>query len=368
MSRITREQTPFDIGSLNLGKTDQLLTGGYNVQSAALPTGNVAMDCGLSPLQSIANDGAFTIRAPAQDGSCILQVINGSAAGAITFEDFTVGSNTGDALDTTSGHVFAIEIWSIGGIAGYFIHAQGSWSPAELPGVVGFWRADVGVSQSGGAVSAWADQSGAGANITQSTPANQPQWNATAFNGFPGVESTNISHGNEMYLQNDAFAFQAAEFSIFAAVIVSHQSGGWGPGHLIGVTANGAGDDHTNPSIAFQVGDDGGGGAVLIAQSTTVLGVSPRFTVEGGLGTPLMIGVTGNGSAASLFVDEPSPVGSNAFALSVGSNPNLLQIGGQFLGGTLSTLAWVVITSQAMTQADVTKLKNWSNRNFGTSF
>jgi hypothetical protein len=52
---------------------------------------------------------------------------------------------------------------------------------------VGWWTADAGVTQSAGAVSAWADQV-AGISFTQATGANQPTYSATGWNGAaPGV-------------------------------------------------------------------------------------------------------------------------------------------------------------------------------------
>jgi hypothetical protein len=107
-----------------LDVADQTVSGGANVTSKALTTGNITIDCGACPLQFIANNGAFTITAPANDGSCMLLVTNGASAGAITFTGFSVGSNTGDALTTTSANRFTISIWRINGTSGYRIAAH----------------------------------------------------------------------------------------------------------------------------------------------------------------------------------------------------------------------------------------------------
>ncbi len=105
------------IAALNIA--DQTLTGGANVSSLGLTPGNVTIDCGSRPLQSITNNGAFTITAPANDGSCMILVVNGASAGAITFSGFNVGANTGDAFTTTNGSRFTITVWRINGIASY---------------------------------------------------------------------------------------------------------------------------------------------------------------------------------------------------------------------------------------------------------
>lgn len=107
-----------------LDQADQTVTGGGNVTSLSLSTGNVTIDCGARPLQSITNNGAYTITAPANDGSCILLVTNGASAGATTFSGFSVGSSTGDALTTTNAQKFSISIWRINGTSGYRVAAH----------------------------------------------------------------------------------------------------------------------------------------------------------------------------------------------------------------------------------------------------
>lgn len=102
---------------------DQTITGGANVTSLSLSTGSITVDCGSRPLQYITNNGAYTITAPASDGSCMLKVTNGASAGATTFSGFTVGSNTGDALTTTNTNIFYITFVRINGTSTYLIKA-----------------------------------------------------------------------------------------------------------------------------------------------------------------------------------------------------------------------------------------------------
>jgi hypothetical protein len=106
---------------------DQTLSGGANVTAANLGTkssGTTTIDCGTVPLQYLTNGGAFTLAAPASDGSCILQVTNNGSAGSITFSGFTVGSNTGASLTTTSTNKFMISIARINGSSIYNVMAQ----------------------------------------------------------------------------------------------------------------------------------------------------------------------------------------------------------------------------------------------------
>lgn len=102
---------------------DQTITGGARVTSKSIATGSFTVDPGDRPLQHITNNGAFTITAPANDGSILLLVTNGASAAAITFTGFQVGTSTGDALTTTDGHDFLIQIARINSIATYIIKA-----------------------------------------------------------------------------------------------------------------------------------------------------------------------------------------------------------------------------------------------------
>lgn len=108
----------------SLSTADQTMAGGANVTALSQTAGNITLDCGARALQFITNSGAFSITAPANDGSCILLVTNASNAGAITFVGFSVGTSTGDALTTTNTQKFSVHIWRINGVAGYRIAAH----------------------------------------------------------------------------------------------------------------------------------------------------------------------------------------------------------------------------------------------------
>lgn len=109
-----------------LTQADQTLSGGANVTSYSIgtvTTGTTQIDCGKSPLQYMTNGGASTISAPANDGSCIVYILNNGSAGAITFSGFTESSNTGDSLTTTNTSKFFVSIAEINGIANYIVRA-----------------------------------------------------------------------------------------------------------------------------------------------------------------------------------------------------------------------------------------------------
>lgn len=115
----TFPSTNANVAALNI--TDQTLTGGANVTPNAQATGSFTVDCGKSPLQWIADTGAFTITAPTSDGACTLQIEMGTSAATPTLTGWTVGSNTGDPITTTSGNKLKMYITRIHSISSYTI-------------------------------------------------------------------------------------------------------------------------------------------------------------------------------------------------------------------------------------------------------
>jgi hypothetical protein len=110
------------IAALNLAS--QTLAGGANVTALTQSAGNLTFNPGLRPLQFQTNSGAFTLTAPAADGSGILLSTNDGTAGTITFSGFSSGSSNGDALTTTNTHKFSIHIWRVNGVSGYRVAAH----------------------------------------------------------------------------------------------------------------------------------------------------------------------------------------------------------------------------------------------------
>lgn len=75
--------------------------------------------------------------------------------------------------------------------------AQGrgaSWTPASLSPTA-WYKADSGVTLNGSTVSAWADQSGNGNNLSQATAANQPTFESAGLNSRASIlfDGTNDS-------------------------------------------------------------------------------------------------------------------------------------------------------------------------------
>ena len=72
-------------------------------------------------------------------------------------------------------------------LSGFGASAGGAvFTPASVANLKAWYRSDLGITESGGTVSAWADQSGNGHNLTEAT--NKPAYSATSgANSFPGL-------------------------------------------------------------------------------------------------------------------------------------------------------------------------------------
>jgi len=104
-----------------LATADQVQAGGATLTAYSIGTqssGTYTIDCGKNPVQFLTNAGAFTLAAPANDGACLVQVINGASAGAVSLSGFaTSPSGTGDTFATTNGTIFTLNVFRINGTA-----------------------------------------------------------------------------------------------------------------------------------------------------------------------------------------------------------------------------------------------------------
>lgn len=97
-----------------LTEADQVITGGARVTSLALgtagvvDTGTLTLDPGDRPLQHYTNNGAHTLAPGSNAGTIVLDITNGSSAGAITTSGFT--KVDGDSFTTTNTHKFRCSV------------------------------------------------------------------------------------------------------------------------------------------------------------------------------------------------------------------------------------------------------------------
>lgn len=244
------------------------------------------------------------------------------------------------------------------------------FTPLNLPSLVGFWRADQGVTLgAGSAVATWADRSGGGNTLSVIGP-NAPAL-ATFNASFPGIAFSGVSGSVHTCLGNVAFSFASAAISVF--VLADLTPAQLDDAGLVSFVKSGAADDfspgnfiialkHVGVANTFTAYSNGGIGD---SGSSLVVPYSPTFTMLG-----FTVDGSGNGNAWVNGVVVGSPTSGTA---SFGANPNFISIGDRpIAGGNISglnaTVAFWGITAAAMSAGDWTNLKNWANANWGTAF
>lgn len=87
-------------------------------------------------------------------------------------------------------------------------------APNRVSNLYAWFRSDLGVSLNGSTVSAWADQSGNGRNLTQSTASKQPTYNAgdVQYNNYP---SLTFASASQTVMTNSSFTW-----TTFTVIIV----------------------------------------------------------------------------------------------------------------------------------------------------
>jgi len=101
-----------------MADTADILTAGFattDYSAGTKTSGTWTPDESYGNLQYITNGGAFTLAPPSNSGTMIIQVTNGSGAGAITTSGFTMV--TGDPIDTTNTHKFIAYITKINSVS-----------------------------------------------------------------------------------------------------------------------------------------------------------------------------------------------------------------------------------------------------------
>jgi hypothetical protein len=186
-----------------------------------------------------------------------------------------------------------------------------SFDPLSVADCLLWLRADLGVTESGGAVSAWADQSGAAdanRNALQGTATNQPAFVAADANF--GNAPTISFDGNDNYLATGAFTGgpYAQPVTMYAAF--RHAASG---GYVF--------DDIDGSSrLAFVAGTASGG--FFFAGSAAV-------SFDTATGTTYVVGLVFDGAGSASYVNNSQTaavtddVGANALkSLQIGSRNN----------------------------------------------
>ncbi len=88
--------------------------------------------------------------------------------------------------------------------------ATALFSPVQRSGLLFWYRSDLGITLNGSGVSAWADQSGNGRDLTQATAAKQPIYSASDAS-YSGAPSLNFVSANVNTMSTAAFGSPIAQ-------------------------------------------------------------------------------------------------------------------------------------------------------------
>lgn len=226
-------------------------------------------------------------------------------------------------------------------------------SPTQVPGILAWYRADLGVTQAGGKASAWADQSGNvdGTNRTlqQATPAKQPTYTVSdgLLGGQPSISSAYLT---EQWMQTGVWSTPLAQPCTALVVgyytTTAHECWAFdsGAGAESGLVANRGpstvrlfgGSSYSSSPVALAFNTP----AVFLAQLDSV-GGSSLWVSQG----------TGNAQGA-VGTSAPSPLLILDAAAGAGS----------YTGWTLAELAF---WNRDLTQAEVNLLTNYAGSRYG---
>lgn len=110
--------------NVQLGLT---VSGGFSVNAyniGVVSSGNTTPAPGNGNYQYMIANGAFTMVAPATDCAIDIYLLNGSAAGSITFSGYTVSAAPGSPYATTNANKYVLSIRRINSVSTYSWYAM----------------------------------------------------------------------------------------------------------------------------------------------------------------------------------------------------------------------------------------------------
>jgi hypothetical protein len=215
-----------------------------------------------------------------------------------------------------------------------------AWSPADLPGLVAWYRSDLGVTDASGAASAWADQSGNGVHLSEGTAGNRPAIVPALFNGIAGLRFD----GSNDRLSSGAIS-RAIPYHMF---VVARQVSWSAADSMFGLQTSGSSrlfQNSSSPRI-YQAGN-----------AAAVNFVSPS------IGATFFLSSFFNGAGSYQALNNGSIVGP---ANHGNETMNIIRVGAR---GDLSNFANVefaeiIICSSEVTGADLTALRAYINERY----
>jgi hypothetical protein len=205
-----------------------------------------------------------------------------------------------------------------GSVSGYLLLP--SFVPTDLPNLIGWWSADVGVSTSGGNVTAVTDRSGNGNTLLTGAPTigatafDPVAFNATGYNSLPSFDFANTTAGTCLYVPSFPMG-----------------TGGPASAFFIGQMSSSAGASSAAVAYGVGAGSDvfsaDGFGMIMRDSSSAVItaGRNGAFaTMSCSTNANHRFGVINDGFVSVMYVDGVAGTPGSSTAATFGTGGNLV--------------------------------------------
>jgi len=237
--------------------------------------------------------------------------------------------------------------WSMGLIR----HGGSAATSPPTTGLKAWFKGDAGVTQGGGTVSAWADQSGNGNDVTQGTGANQPAFTASAINGIPGIA---YSANAQILTRATSPLSVGSARTVVGVAKPAAGSGSFNPGGTVAHFKTTSGHDWTG-YLAVVGASTYGWGNNVVSDSLT----SPPTI----LNTPCVVEISTTVGQLPTFVINAvayTAAGGNVVTTDDGTNGfqigNVAQASSQFFAGSICE---VLVYDHILSAGDLTTLRQY---------
>lgn len=213
------------------------------------------------------------------------------------------------------------------------------WTPATPSGLLLWLRADLGVTIGTG-VSAWADQSGSGNNVSQATGSKQPTLNASDA-AYNNQKTLTFASASTQVMQSAALA--GGSLSTFTAMIVGNDDG---------TNAYYLSDIPGNTYVVYtQFGDYRAAGTVAL-DSGVAIATGPRVFI-----------IVCNGASSSIFISANTAKASGNLGTTTFASVDL-GYAGNYLNGKIAEVA---IWNGVKTPTDINNALAYAGSRYGIS-
>ncbi len=230
-----------------------------------------------------------------------------------------------------------------------------SWTPASLGSALKFWvKLTDGVT--GDPISALADQSGNGINLSQASGPNQPDYQATGFNSSYPTAVYTASQQHALDSASNALAFGVATMSVFVVGTMTTSTQAYGR-----IVSFNTGSGDNGATSAFCITRNNVADELLFFSNGSI-----KFTLPITAAANSRFGWVCSGSAVAGYLNG-SASGTAGAAMSNTLGTGALTIGNENGGptGWDGKVCEVLITNTAVDATTITNMDNYFKSKWG---